>query len=215
MPGKFITFEGPDGAGKTTQMKLAGERLADRGYRIIYTREPGGTPISEKIRQILLDPANSEMNYKTEALLYAAARAQHVEQLIRPEVKSGKVVLCDRFTDSTMAYQGFGRGINSELLRLVNDMAVGDMIPDLTVILDLNPEAGLNRITDTRSGQGAGKDRIERENLDFHCRVRDGFLNLAGENPQRYRVIPADRSIEEVAGDVWRCLQEVFGFENS
>lgn len=220
MPGKFITFEGPDGAGKTTQMKLAGEKLIARGFEVIYTREPGGTPISEKIRHILLDPANREMVEKTEALLYAAARAQHVEQLIRPAVRDGKVVLCDRFTDSTLAYQGFGRGINRNLLRLVNDMAVGDMNPHLTLIFDLDPAAGLTRITATRiqhnpgEGQDKGKDRIEQESISFHRRVREGFLSLAGENPRRYRVIPADRDLNAVADEVWQCLQEVFGFEN-
>jgi len=243
MPGKFITFEGPDGAGKTTQMRLAGEKLAAGGYEVVYTREPGGTPISEQIRQILLDPANGEMADKTEALLYAAARAQHVKQLIWPAVEAGKVVLCDRFTDSTLAYQGYGRGIDRSLLRLVNDMAVGEMVPDLTVILDLNPETGLNRITQTRCGQkagmgrikeaesgpieaggghteagkghvAAGKDRIEQENIDFHRRVRDGFLALARENPRRYRVVAADRELAAVADEVWRCIQEVFGFED-
>lgn len=211
MSGRFVTFEGPDGAGKTTQMKLAGERLTAAGWQVVYTREPGGTPISEKIREILLDPANHEMVDKAEALLYAAARAQHVEQLIRPAIRAGKVVLCDRFTDSTLAYQGAGRGIDRDLLRSVNDIAVGDVIPDLTVILDLNPDAGLDRITRTRQGQGKGKDRIEMENIEFHRRVREGFLALAGENPQRYRVIAADRDLVTVAAEVWHCMQEVLG----
>ncbi len=211
MSGRFVTFEGPDGAGKTTQMKLAGERLAAAGWQVVYTREPGGTPISEKIREILLDPANHEMVDKAEALLYAAARAQHVEQLIRPAIRAGKVVLCDRFTDSTLAYQGAGRGIDWNLLRSVNDIAVGNVIPDLTVILDLNPDAGLDRITRTRQGQGKGKDRIEMENIEFHRRVREGFLALAGENPQRYRVIAADRDLVTVAAEVWHCMQEVLG----
>lgn len=213
MPGKFITFEGPDGAGKTTQMKMAGERLAAKGFEVFYTREPGGTPISEKIRQILLDPANHEMVDKTEALLYAAARAQHVEQLIRPAVEAGKVVLCDRFTDSTLAYQGFGRGINRDFLRLVNDMAVNGMVPNLTLILDLEPGTGLTRISETRQG-GQGKDRLEQESIDFHRRVRDGFLFLAGQNPGHYRVIAADRDLATVAAEVWLCIQEVVGFED-
>lgn len=217
MPGKFIAFEGPDGAGKTTQMKKAGERLTARGFDVVYTREPGGTSISEKIRQILLDPANREMVDKTEALLYAAARAQHVEELIRPAVGAGKVVLCDRFTDSTLAYQGFGRGIDRDLLRLVNDMAVGGMFPSLTIILDIEPGTGLSRISETRLGEQGqpGKDRLEMESIEFHRRVRDGFLTLAGEHPGRYRVLAADREPAVVADEVWRCIQEVFGIEDS
>lgn len=224
MPGKFITFEGPDGAGKTTQMKMAGEWLIAKGLEVVYTREPGGTPISEQIRKLLLDPANREMADKTEALLYAAARAQHVEQLIGPAVRVGKVVLCDRFTDSTLAYQGFGRGIDHKFLRLVNDMAVSGMVPHLTIILDLDPGTGLNRVTGRQgsnsSGQASGgsddgKDRLEQESIEFHRRVRDGFLTLAKEDPGRYKVVAADRDPVIVADEVWRCIREVFDFADS
>lgn len=224
MPGKFITFEGPDGAGKTTQLKMAGERLTARGFEVVYTREPGGTAISEQIRRILLDPANREMVDKTEALLYAAARAQHVEQLIEPAVRAGKVVLCDRFTDSTLAYQGFGRGIDQKLLRLVNDMAVGGMNPQLTIILDLDPGAGLSRVVERQGhdngaqyngGNNNGKDRLEQESIDFHRRVRDGFLTLAKENPGRYKVVDADRDPADVADEVWEAIREVVDFADS
>ena len=210
MAGKFITFEGPDGAGKTTQMKMLGEKLTSAGIAVSYTREPGGTRISEEIRKLLLDPANREMVSRTEALLYAAARAQHVEEFIRPEVAMGKVVLCDRFTDSTIAYQGYGRGIDLEFLEKLNKMATMGVRPDLTFILDIDPGKGINRIIEKRAvATGEGKDRIELENLDFHTRVRDGFLELARRDKVRYKVIDATKTQDVIHNEIYRLVKEV------
>lgn len=210
MTGKFITFEGPDGAGKTTQMKMLGEKLASAGIAVSYTREPGGTRISEEIRKLLLDPANREMVSRTEALLYAAARAQHVEEFIRPEVAMGNVVLCDRFTDSTMAYQGYGRGINLGFLEELNKMATMGVEPDLTFILDIDPGKGIDRIIEKRAAAtGEGKDRIELENLDFHTRVRAGFLELARKDKVRYKVIDATNTQDVIHNEIYRLVKEV------
>lgn len=210
MTGKFITFEGPDGAGKTTQMKMLGEKLTGAGIAVSYTREPGGTRISEEIRKLLLDPANTEMVSRTEALLYAAARAQHVEEFIRSEVAIGKVVLCDRFTDSTIAYQGYGRGIDLEFLEKLNKMATMGVEPDRTFILDIDPGKGINRIIEKRAvATGEGKDRIELENLDFHTRVRDGFLELARRDKVRYKIIDATKTQDVIHNEIYRLVKEV------
>jgi dTMP kinase len=210
MTGKFITFEGPDGAGKTTQMKMLGEKLTGEGIAVSYTREPGGTRISEEIRKLLLDPSNKEMVSRTEALLYAAARAQHVEEFIRPEVAEGKVVLCDRFTDSTIAYQGYGRGIDLGFLDKLNKMATAGVVPDMTFILDIDPGKGINRIIEKRAvATGEGKDRIELENLNFHTRVRAGFLELAQRDKVRYKVIDAAEAKDKIHNEIYRLAKEV------
>ncbi len=207
MRGRFITFEGLDGAGKTTQIRMLGERLKSLGKKVIYTREPGGTIISEEIRKILLDPANTEMIDRTEALLYAAARAQHVEELIRPALNEGKIVLCDRFIDSTIAYQGFGRGIDLAFLNMLNNMAVAGLIPDLTLIIDIEPALGIDRISEK-------KDRIEQEHVDFHEKVRQGFYHLASLDPQRCKIINGSRDKEIVHDEVVRMIKEVLKNEN-
>lgn len=199
MEGKFIVFEGPDGSGKTTQLKLLAQKLVEFGYDVVTTREPGGTKISEDIRNILLDVKNIEMHSKTEAFLYASARAQHVEELIKPALKAGKMVLCDRFTDSTIAYQGYGRNLDKEFLTDINKLATGGLKPDLTIILDLDPLLAKERI---RKNREALEDRIEQEKLDFHQRVRQGFLKLAQENPQKYLVIDGTLACEEIAQKV-------------
>lgn len=215
MNGFFITFEGPDGAGKTTQIKALGEKLEEMGWQVVYTREPGGTRLSEVIRGMLLNPENSEMTNRTEALLYAAARAQHVDELIRPALNEGKVVLCDRFTDSTVAYQGHGRGIDIKLLEDLNGIAVEGTWPDLTIILDLEPAVGLERISQKRAAlKGEGKDRIEQEALEFHLQVRRGFLKLAEENPQRYKMIDANQHLDTVSQEIFRVVKEVLGNVN-
>lgn len=210
MKGLFITFEGPDGAGKTTQMKMLGTSLEDLGKSVILTREPGGPRISEAIRTILLDPTNGEMVSRTEAFLYAAARAQHVEEIIRPALKKGKVVLCDRFIDSTIAYQGFGRGIDIEFLKQVNLMAINGLTPDLTFILDIDPAVGIHRISQKRQLlTGEGIDRIEREHIDFHIKVRKGFSYIAGQEPYRCRVIDAGRDEQAIHAEIYRLTREV------
>ncbi|WP_418791294.1 dTMP kinase [Phosphitispora sp. TUW77] len=212
MKGIFITFEGPDGAGKTTQIKMLGQALEKMDKIVIYTREPGGTSISEEIRSLLLNPCNKEMVDRTEALLYAAARAQHVEEIIRPAIRKGYIVLCDRFTDSTIAYQGFGRGIDIDFLRELNEMAVAGVFPDLTLIFDLAPDVGIGRINEKRVGQaGEGKDRIEQENMDFHAKVRCGFREVALSEPQRCKVIDAGRDKETIHSEVIQLVKEVLG----
>ncbi|MBU7007744.1 dTMP kinase [Phosphitispora fastidiosa] len=212
MKGIFITFEGPDGAGKTTQIKMLGLSLEQLNKSVVYTREPGGTSISEEIRGLLLDPRNKEMVARTEALLYAAARAQHVEEVIRPAIEKGQIVLCDRYTDSTIAYQGFGRGIDIGFLNELNAMAVAGVVPDLTLIFDLDPDIGIGRINEKRIvAAGEEKDRIEQENMEFHRKVRQGFRDLALSEPQRCKIINAGRDPETIHSEVVRLVKEVLG----
>lgn len=205
MKGRFIVFEGIDGSGKTTQLKLLGERLEQRGYRVLYTREPGGTPMGEAVRKILLDPQHKEINPVAEALLYAAARAQHVAQVIKPALLEGQIVLCDRFVDSSLAYQGFARGLSIELLEKINEPATAGLRPDLVLLLDFVSAAGLERI----AGAGRAADRIEQESLDFHRKVRAGYLTLARRDPRRYRVIDANGTIEQIHRDIIGLVGEV------
>ena len=194
--GIFITFEGPDGSGKTTQIRLLKDELEKRGERVVLTREPGGTPISEAIRSILLDPAHKEMDGVTEALLYAASRAQHVAEKIRPALKEGAIVLCDRFMDSSIAYQGYARGLGDDV-RIINEFAVQGTLPDITFFMDISAEAGKRR-----AQERARLDRLEQEDLSFHEAVYDGYLQLAARYPDRYVRIDAARGIEEIASDV-------------
>ena len=190
--GIFITFEGPDGCGKTTQIKKLARYCEERGYDVVLSREPGGTAISEKIRNIILDPENLEMAGTTEALLYAASRAQHVAQLIAPSLAEGKIVLCDRFVDSSMAYQAFARGLGDGV-RVINEFATAGVRPDLTFFLDIDPEMGHSR--NVSSGKS---DRLELEALDFHRRVYKGYREVAASAPERFRVIDASGSVEAV-----------------
>jgi dTMP kinase len=185
---KFITFEGTDGSGKSTQIRRLADYCKGRGMEIVLTREPGGTPLAEEIRSLLLDPEKKVVG-SAEVLLYAAARAQHVEQLIKPALAAGKTVLCDRFADSTVAYQGFGRGLPIETVMAVNNFAAGGLEPDLTIVLDLSYDQARARIA-WRIGQGS-IDRIEQEEAEFHCRVREGYLWLREKLPDRVRFIDA------------------------
>lgn len=191
--GKFITFEGPDGAGKTTQIQLTEDFLAEQGYLVVSMREPGGTRLSEAIRQLLLDPSYKEMCAATEALLYTAARAQLVNEVILPALAAGKVVLCDRFVDSSLAYQGYGRSLVLERLRMINGFAVNSLGAFRTILLDLPPEEGFRR-----SAGKIERDRLEQESLDFHRRVREGYLRLADSCPERIRVVDASGGLELV-----------------
>lgn len=191
--GYFISFEGGDGSGKSTQIQILREFLEERGYDVILTREPGGTPISEKIRSIILDKANSEMDDMTEALLYAAARAQLVSQIIRPALEEGKVVICDRFVDSSMAYQAYARGLGDSV-NTINAFAVGDCMPDLTILLKVNPQVGSSRIGNRE------RDRIELASSDFHKKVYEGYLQLEKLYPERIVGIDAADTIENISG---------------
>ena len=205
--GLFISLEGPDGSGKTTQIKLLAECFRAQGYRVVETREPGGTAISDKIRQIILDTANLEMTDRTEALLYAAQRAQHVEEKILPALERGEIVLTDRFADSTFVYQGLARRLKLEDIKQLTAFATNGLKPDLTLLLDINQECGEQRL----SGRGK-KDRLEMVDDSFSERVRAGYLELAANEPERFRTVNADRPIEAIQTDlrllVGRFLQE-------
>lgn len=203
--GYFITIEGPDGAGKSTLVRGLASCLKNAGYDVLQTREPGGTAISDKIRQILLDPENSGMSVKTEILLYAASRAQHVEELIIPATGAGKIVLCDRYIDSSIAYQGYGREMEIEFVKFINQWATGYLEPDLTILLDLKPEVGLSRVN--KSGI-RNSDRLEQESLEFHRRVWEGYRRIAAENPHRVRIVNAEGKAEETFAQAKKVLEE-------
>lgn len=204
----FITFEGIEGCGKTTQIRLLADSLLQSGKRVLLTREPGGCPIADKIRAILLDAHNSEMTPKAELLLYAAARAQHIDEVIRPALASGTIVLCDRFTDATVAYQGYGRGLDQGLIKVLNETATGDCRPDLTVLIDCPVETGLERaIARIEAGSAADsnhlrEERFERESLEFHQRVRDGYLQLAVTYADRFIQIDGRESVAVIAAKI-------------
>ncbi len=193
MKSFFITFEGPEGSGKTTQIKFLTEFLQSKGYEIFQTREPGGTEIGDKIRQILLDPENIEMDPVTEIFLYEAVRVEHVRKKIVPALKSNKVVISDRFYDSTLAYQGFARGLPPDQVETCNNFAVGDTHPQLTLLLDIPTGVSSERV----ENRGA-VDRIESEGQEFHEKVRNGFLKIAENEPDRFIVIDGTKSIESI-----------------
>lgn len=195
--GFFISFEGIEGSGKSTQAKLLATELSDAGYDVVITHEPGGTVISDRIRALLLNPEHSEMNATTELLLYAAARAQHLAQKIRPALARGAVVVTDRFSDSTLAYQGFGRGIPRTLIDSVDAVSAQGLRPNLTILCDLDVRQGLER---NRSANK--RDRLELEAIEFHEKVRAGFLALAQEEPQRFHVVDAAQPVEVLAADI-------------
>lgn len=205
MRGYFITFEGPDGAGKSTQIQLLNDYLKAEGWDTVLTREPGGTPIGEKIRSIILDVENREMNPIAEMLLYAAARAQHVSQLIKPALEKGKIVLCDRFVDSSIAYQGFGRELGVDMVEGVNHFALQGIVPDLTILFAIDPEKGLER----GRTRHRGMDRLEKEQMDFHKKVYEGFISLSHKYPQRIRIIDANLEIEKIHESVISEIQRL------
>lgn len=192
----FITLEGPEGSGKTTAVEQAVKKLEEMGYQIVRTREPGGTEISEQIRNVILDKANTAMDPRTEALLYAASRRQHLVQKVWPALKEGKIVICDRYLDSSLAYQGGARGLGVENILNINTFATEGTWPDLTLLFDLDPQVGLNRIN---SNANREVNRLDLEKLDFHNKVRNTFLELAKKYPERYVIIDAGQSREEVA----------------
>lgn len=201
---RFITFEGGDGSGKTTQLKALESYLAARGKSCLSTREPGGTSLGEHIRQVLLEVGQQPITSATELFLYLGDRAQHIYEVIIPALAQGKIVLCDRHTDSTLAYQGYGRGIDLGLLRSLNDIASQGIKPDLTLLFDCPVEIGLSRTAQRQSKMtlGRSEDRFEREKIEFHERIRAGFLELARAEPHRFRIIDAAGSVEEVVQQI-------------
>lgn len=200
--GRFITFEGGEGAGKSTQIRRLAETLRARGIDVVLTREPGGSPGAEAIRTLLVEGEPGRWDGITETLLFAAARHDHVERTIRPALARGAWVLCDRFTDSTIAYQGYGAGADIELIRSLSAAAAGDVVPDLTLILDLPIEEGLKRAA-SRAG---GEDRFERKGAEFHTRLREGFLAIAKDEPVRCAIIDATGSPDEVAEKISKLV---------
>ena len=199
----FITLEGIEGCGKTTQARLLADQLRRQGHRVTLTREPGGCPIADKIRAILLDARNAAMAPLTELLLYAAARSQHLHDTVRPALARGEIVICDRFTDATIAYQGNGRGLDRDLIDRLNTIATAGLAPDLTLLMECPVPVGLGRaLARISATAGEREERFERESARFHEAVRSGYLALAGQDPGRFTVIDAARSVEEIAVDV-------------
>lgn len=205
MEGIFITMEGPDGSGKTTQIDLLKKYLESRGYDILIAREPGGTAIGEVIREVILNPANKEMSHMTELLLYAAARAQLVNQVIEPALLDGKAVICDRFVESSAVYQGIGRGLGVDTVYDVNNYALGDVKPKLTIFMDLDAEDGIKR-----KRKQAELDRMELEDMTFHKRVVEGYRMLAKLYPERIVSIDAMLSIEEIHSQIVKEVENRF-----
>lgn len=201
--GVFITIEGPDGSGKTTQIQKIRQLLEEHGERAIITREPGGTVISEKIRDLILDNNNKEMTAVTEALLYAAARAQHVAEVIKPALDRGEWVICDRFVDSSIAYQGYGRDLGSTCVRGINEHAVMGCKPDITFLLKVDPGVGKDRIKEETH------DRIEQETMEFHNKVFFGYGALEKEEPNRIIGIDASKSIDEISSEIHRHMERL------
>jgi len=202
-PARFITFEGPDGSGKTTQIQLLYDALRRKGCRALLVREPGGTEIGDQIRQVLHDTRNASMLPNAELLLYSASRAQLVGQTIRPALMAGVTVLCDRYAESTLAYQGYGRGLDLQVLRTITDFATGGLRPDLIVYLDIDTQEGLRR-RQSSSQTGSGEwNRMDQQELEFYRRVRSGYLQMAAEEPYRWFILDASRSIADIQACIW------------
>lgn len=203
----FVTFEGIEGSGKSTQLKRAGEWLRSRGRRVVETKEPGGTPSANRIREILLD-TRSVLDPVAEVFLFAASRRQHVIEVIQPALQRGEVVLCDRFTDSTLAYQGFGRRLDLDRLRALNRWATGELQPHLTLLFDLPEETGLTRARSRNSAAPVDEGRFEAEDVRFHRRVREGYLAMAVAEPERYVVVDGTGTADEVFARTRAVLEE-------
>ena len=204
-PGLFIAFEGGDGAGKSTQAARLAGSLESLGLTVLRTREPGGTPIGEKLRSLVLDHGHGHIDAHTEALIFAASRAAHASQVIRPALARGEVVLTDRYIDSSVAYQGAGRALGTDAVRSVNEWATSGLQPDLTVLLDVHPAEGRTR----RTAGDAAEDRLESEADEFHARIRQAFLDLAAARPENYLVLEAGRPIEEIAALILGRVEEL------
>lgn len=207
--GLLITFEGPDGSGKTTQLGLLAEHLRALGHDVLTTREPGGTAIGDQIRAVLHDVKNVEMTRETEFLLYAASRAQLVRQVLKPHLARGGTVLCDRFADSSMAYQGYGRELDLEAISLITQFATGGLTPDLTIYLDLPVEVGIERKQSAHLAQAGEWNRLDQQTLDFHRRVHQGYLKMAQANPDRWLIVDATQSIPDTHASIRMRLERL------
>lgn len=201
--GLFITFEGPDGSGKTTVSTAVAQRLQEEGYQVLYTREPGGIDIAEQIRRVILDPANTAMDARTEALLYAASRRQHLVEKVLPALEEGINVISDRFVDSSLAYQGKGRQIGIEEVYAINQFAIEGRMPEKTIYLDVDPEVGLERIQKGRTYL----DRLDQESIEFHNRVNEGYQEVIRTYADRMIIIDANRNVEEVIEDSYQAVK--------
>lgn len=209
---RFVTFEGGEGSGKTTQIKLAADWLKEHGIFALSTAEPGGTPLGRKIREILLNRGSCAIGAEAELLLFAAARAQHVRETVLPALEAGQWVLCDRFTDATLAYQFFGRGLDAGIIKILNAFSAFSLAPNMTLLFDLPVATALAR-AEKRVGGGppeTAEDRFEHEDHDFHARIRKGYLTLATREPERFRIIDGAADVETVHQEVRRCLMELF-----
>lgn len=215
MANKLITFEGIEGSGKSTQIKLVAQYLIEKKVSLITTQEPSGTGIGRKIGEILFNREHVHICAETEMFLFCAARAQHVREVIMPALEQDKVVLCDRFSDATYAYQGFGRGLNQVFIKLINDYSAMLLKPDMTLLFDLPVETGLQRATErnNRLKEPSATDRFERENLEFHKRIREGYLTVMKNEPKRFRLINADRDIDAIQNDVRRCISDFINLQ--
>ena len=208
MNGLLITFEGGEGCGKSTQITALKARLEAMGKTVVQTREPGGTPLGESVRNLLqYDDAGQGMSPEAELLLFAASRAQHVRELIAPAIAEGQIVLCDRFLDSTTVYQGVARAIDSKKVDTINQFAIGDTKPDLTILIDLPPEIGLARVQARNDGK---LDRMEKEAIEFFQAVRQGYLDLAKSEPKRFLVLDGSQSVEELETQIWQRIEATF-----
>ena len=210
MKGYFITFEGPDGSGKTTVATEVCKRLTELGYDVIHTREPGGIGISEDIRNIILDPKNTMMDAKTEALLYAASRRQHLVEKVFPAVKEGKIVICERFLDSSLAYQGYGRNLGFDEVLSINLFAIDNTYPDMTIYLDVDEQVGLDRLQDR-----SFKDRLDQESLEFHHRVSQGYREVLRRFKDRITVIDASKTKQEVIETSMKEILKLINDQNA
>ena len=199
--GLFITFEGADGCGKTTQLKLLAEYLTNKGLEVVITREPGAKGLGEKVREILLN-YDGEVSDRCESFLFLADRAQHIDMIINPAIAQGKIILCDRHTDSSVAYQGYGRGLSIERINMLNNLAVNGRYPDMTLVFDIDVETSLKRVGDE-------KDRMESAGMEFFNRVRNGYLEIAKQEPNRVKVLDARKSIDEIHKDVIELIEEL------
>ncbi|MCK4551426.1 MAG: dTMP kinase [Tenericutes bacterium] len=206
MKGKFISFEGPDGSGKTSVIKVVENYYKERGFKTLVTREPGGIKISEKIREVIHDVEHTEMDPRTEALLYAASRSQHLNQKIIPALESGIIVLCDRYVDSSLAYQGFGRKLGYDEVLAINMFAIDSVFPNLTIFVDVRPEVGLNRVFSTADRE---KNRLDLESLEFHKEVYNGYLELIKIYPKRIKRINGEQPISKVAKEAIDLIETI------